>query len=905
MDPELQTTLSAAQRGLLMRPLFGHVLTVRLRNKDSKTRDLMMQVVRHLEKTITTHPNETCASVIGFAPALWEQWTGRSIPISAKVLGRGHNLRDTGGDVLIYIKALDAETAAQLVAAVLPALEPLVTEIENLTLGKRQDGRVLGGRYVDHITNPNDPISLAEDVLVPDEGPSRGATFGLTQKFILDWDNIAAQTGHGLDAIIGRRPNGEMMSQHEANAHVHRAHILDKDGSQRKLLRQALPFSHTDGLASREKGMMFVAFCNEQQRFEDILHSMIGGRPSRPADRLLHVVQGVAGAYWYVPAAAELGTAGVQPGDDVVLDAHWDVRSPNGYLFYNSRDYMHHMAGGHYIGGDAPSARILSLLSRAFSHWIDGWMVDAHFPRLPHLKDQQLPGGMPESVAERKGLADYMTLSHLLSSPHSEVARKAGLLRIAAKELIVGAIPDFTLGRGKEVVPYLDEDETLAAWLRGSIDEWSAMGHVVPDFQTLVDRGLGAMIEHLHQHEQGAAALGSRARRSFYVSARHSLRGVQEYLWNWAKIANHAHDSATWQEDKDSMRDVAGRLQRLGTEAPASFHDAVQLIFSFHCCLHLVGELTAFHRLDQTLWPFLERDLQEKAITMERAQEIVDALWIKIGEPAFVNRAFIHDYRTYGTTTINARGGNFPQGGGLNQWVQQVTVGGYKATDSEAPEGGANPVTLLCLKAARRLPVNAPSLSLRVYRDMPAEYLHEAARSLLAGGAHPTLYQDDRMCEGLWRSGECVTRARARDYAADGCFEPLFSGASEFTFGSVPLLLALEQTLNQGATYGAAGSVYLRGLKQTFRSPDVADIATFAQLQDVFLDQVRWLAVQAYHTILTAYGNLADVCPSPLLSSVLEGCVESGRDLTAGGARFHISKCHRVSRGFKAADRGR
>jgi hypothetical protein len=116
----------------------------------------------------------------------------------------------------------------------------------------------------------------------------------------------------------------------------------------------------------------------------------------------------------------------------------------------------------------------------------------------------------------------------------------------------------------------------------------------------------------------------------------------------------------------------------------------------------------------------------------------------------------------------------------------------------------------------------------------------------------------------------------------------MFTGASEFVFGNVAPMLALEQTLNQGATYGAAGPVYLRGLKQTFRSPQVHLIKSFDQLKDIFLEQLRWIIIQTYSVILNAYGNMEDICPSPLLSGVLDGCVDSGRDLTSGGTKFHI-----------------
>jgi hypothetical protein len=39
---------------------------------------------------------------------------------------------------------------------------------------------------------------------------------------------------------------------------------------------------------------------------------------------------------------------------------------------------------------------------------------------------------------------------------------------------------------------------------------------------------------------------------------------------------------------------------------------------------------------------------------------------------------------------------------------------------------------MLFLKAARRLPVNAPTVSLRVYKDMSDEYLDEIAKGILS-----------------------------------------------------------------------------------------------------------------------------------------------------------------------------
>ncbi|KAI9148149.1 putative dyp-type peroxidase family protein [Paramyrothecium foliicola] len=883
-------TLTGAQRGLPLPAIFGQVLTISLKKKDAGTQQALLKIIRELAENATKE--QKCGVVAAFSPSLWGTWTERTIPIQTEILGRGIKFCDTGGDVLIFVKAPDQGLAAKLVSTVYDRLDALSESIDRVAAGKRKDLRVPGGRYNDGITNPNDPVSLTEDILIGDPSYA-GSSFAFTQKFEFDWPRISIQSAGAEDEMIGRNPDGASLPQHATHSHIHRAHVKDKDRNQRKILRQALAFGKSAGHAGREQGLMFVAFCNEQPRFEKILKSLLGDKPENPLDRLMDVVEAKSGGYWYVPSAKELEVPGVSGRDDIVEDPHWSVRSPNRYMFYNAQDWLHQMSGRQYIGGDPPSDRVMSLMARTFSHWRDGWMDRRNFPRLPHLtdffdKEEEKKAIMQEPVPVRKAMANFKTLELTLSAPDSDIAKYNGLLRILPNELIVGIVPDFTLGRGKEVVPYLSKDETVAAWLDKTLNEWAAMGHVVPDFEKLAREGLGDIRKDL-ETKMTSAKNTNDPKSAFYRSCMISIEAVQKYLCNWATIAETAASQATDTGDKANMKDVAQRLAYLVDHPPRDFHDAVQLIFSMHCCLHLVGELTALGRLDQIFWPFLDKDLKQKKISIDRAQEIIDCLFMKIGENAFVNRAFIFDYVSYGTTAVCGVGGNFPQGGGINQWVQQITVGGYKALDGETGEGGANTVTLLCLKAARRIPVNAPTLSLRVYKGMPEEFLDEAAKAILSGGAQPILFNDDKLCEGLFRSGKgLVSREWSRNYAADGCYEPMFAGASEFTFNNVAPMLALEQTLNQGATYGAAGPESLRGLKQTFRSPPAGKIKTFKMLKEIFLEQLEWLVIQCYKVMLENYGNLAEICPSPLLSVFIDGCVKSGLDLTNGGARFHI-----------------
>ena len=94
--------------------------------------------------------------------------------------------------------------------------------------------------------------------------------------------------------------------------------------------------------------------------------------------------------------------------------------------------------------------------------------------------------------------------------------------------------------------------------------------------------------------------------------------------------------------------------------------------------------------------------------------------------------------------------GAYPQGPSFSQWGQQMTLGG---TDPQTGECFHNKLTILFLRAGRRIPVNAPCCALRVRSDTPDFILEEAAKSILSGGAQPILLNDDKIIDGLVKSG--------------------------------------------------------------------------------------------------------------------------------------------------------
>lgn len=112
---------------------------------------------------------------------------------------------------------------------------------------------------------------------------------------------------------------------------------------------------------------------------------------------------------------------------------------------------------------------------------------------------------------------------------------------------------------------------------------------------------------------------------------------------------------------------IEARMHKISTDRPETFIEAVQLLFSYHCCLHLSGEPVSIGRMDQFLEPFLE------GTTLAEAQEIIDCLFVKLCEHVHVNTRLLNDMGAWGSIAVPyASTGMFPNGDTINQWVQQV-----------------------------------------------------------------------------------------------------------------------------------------------------------------------------------------------------------------------------------------
>lgn len=835
---------------------------------------------------------------------------------------------------------------------------------------ERQDGlkgKVLGCRFSENLNNPADPVSISKHCITGfDDIDHLGSSYVLAQRFIINWDQINTMSEDQIEDLIGRKTNDTIIPDRDTRSHIKSARMQDSLGNTTPVLRLGLPFGKASlvGQSSRspkgatvadEQGIYFAGFTKSFAILENIMQNQIGAVAGFMNDRLFNHVKSDLGGFFYIPSLADLDllnepryhsdfSALLQndwsrfPGVDWSrLDRHFEEASPNGLMYYNHKNYLYKMAtmpDQERLKYNPPSARVLSLLENIFSLWQDNWYINRKQQEIEHniayylqqYQGEDKPADIwQESVMVRKGWAIRLTL-HLLASAdygfrgrrvrlpdgslapfcghanhRGEVVYGADTYRISAEEIIVGAMPNLSLGEGRYVMKYLTDQERQDGFL-ANLSEASGVGHVIPDYEQALLLGIDGMLQQIRHYQQSAT---SAAQRELYQSSLLALQGVSEYCLRYAALADQmaAQMNAGQQLEKHNLQQIAKRMQKLSKAKPDTFVEAVQFIFTLHTCLHLNGEPTALGRLDQLLQPFFDKD----SISLQQAQEVIDAFYIKLDEKVQQNRIFMEDHQPFGNLAMGGSSGPYPQGASLGQWIQQLTVGGTVADGSapfSATKAAYNDMTRLFIRASRRLPLNAPCLSLRTRKDIPQDLLEEAAMAILSGGAHPILLNDEKIIEGLYQSGDQVggdldsdpsglwrskvSLQSAQNYACDGCYEPQFPGENWFSLGGFSTLQPLECAINQGRTYSSAGQSYLYGqmISMTTKAPEL--IQSFDELLDLYFQHFELLNRKAINGQLMGYGANTAFCPSPLLNVLMKDCLAKGQDFYSGGTRYNV-----------------
>ena len=385
-------------------------------------------------------------------------------------------------------------------------------------------------------------------------------------------------------------------------------------------------------------------------------------------------------------------------------------------------------------------------------------------------------------------------------------------------------------------------------------------GHVVADYERVISIGFFGIAEEVRRFRDrlDMTLAESLEKRIFYEAVLISLQAAIDFAGRFAALAERLAATEGDAVRRGELLTIAEVCRRVPAHPARTFWEAIQSYWFVHLLIQIEanGHSISPGRFDQYLSPCYQVDLATGRLNRAQAQELVECFWIKCNE--------LNKVREWVPTQYFS---GYPL-------FQTVTLGGQARNGRDA----VNDLTYVCLDATASLKLPQPTVIVRVHDGSPDEFLMAAARCLLRhGGGMPGFFSDEVAIPLLMRLG--VTLEEARDWSVMGCAEPQVAGRFNTGTGGAShtnLLKVLEITLNGGTNpQTGLGPCQGDGDLRTFRSFDEVMAAFRRQLAYY----MRALPLLDNATSL-AY---AELTPTPLLSALIDGRLERGRDVSLGG----------------------
>lgn len=206
-----------------------------------------------------------------------------------------------------------------------------------------------------------------------------------------------------------------------------------------------------------------------------------------------------------------------------------------------------------------------------------------------------------------------------------------------------------------------------------------------------------------------------------------------------------------------------------------------------------------------------------------------------------------------------------------------MCVGGVTRDGRDA----TNELTYLLMDAVRHVKIYQPSLACRIHNKSPHKYMKKIVDVVRSGMGFPACHFDDTHIKMMLAKG--VSIEDARDYCLMGCVEPQKSGRlyqwTSTSYTQWPI--CIELVLNHGVPlwYG----------KQV--TPDLGDLdqyTTFEAFDAAVKEQIKYVTKWTAVATVISQRVHRELAPKPLMSIMYEGCMENGRDVSAGGAMYNF-----------------
>ena len=450
---------------------------------------------------------------------------------------------------------------------------------------------------------------------------------------------------------------------------------------------------------------------------------------------------------------------------------------------------------------------------------------------------------------------------------------------------------EFALERGKfKITPEVREwvDKALAYWkqanifnasrdiilqqlgvdvrIMGKTGIWTeitphASRHMIfPDFGMVVDKGLNHVLSQIEEAEAklDVGETEGLDKYYFYEAAKLAVNGVITTAKRYAALAR---DMAKKEKDavrKKELEEIAEICEQVPANPARNFREAMQSFFftMLGVWLEAEGSLNSPPiTFTKVLYPYYKKEKEAGSLNQDQAIELIQFFFLACNRLA---------------TVLSPHGFRFNQSRlGLQLGLAGFTPDGEDAT---------NELDYLILDAQKQIKMPEPLVNL-VYHDKLSEDFLLKCVDLLRTGIGQPAFHSGRVGVERHLFHHHMPLEEARSFGIGGCVQSAIPGYSDgYWYMRFNIAKMIEFVMENGKDP-------LSGLQLGLQTGDANKFKTYDEFYQAFVKQMEHF-IPLTHDASRIVWNVQRNFPTPFGSAVLNDCIEKGKDVSDGGARY-------------------
>jgi formate C-acetyltransferase len=388
-------------------------------------------------------------------------------------------------------------------------------------------------------------------------------------------------------------------------------------------------------------------------------------------------------------------------------------------------------------------------------------------------------------------------------------------------------------------------------------------GHITTGLDDVLSQGIVRIRSRIEDRLSGfrPESPDSMEQKLFWESALIACDAVLAYAKRYREAAEALASGGQGACRTNEWQEAAEVLRRVPEYPATTFREALQSFWIVYILVTLEmggcvpGGGLGLGRLDQFLYPYYAKDIEEGRLTRAEALELMELFLLCFRHVDYYTG---HQHFTPGS---------------------QASIGGVTPAGADA----SNELTFLIMEASLRIAMPAPYISLRLHKDAPEHYWKAAANYIVGGLGFP-IVNDEVLIPAMLRHGRSLEDAR--DYICSCCYENTIPGREAFhpNASYLNLPLVLELSLNRGKSL-------LTGEQLGFNTPQPEDFRTFSDVMESYEQQLHYVCDRL--ASLVNYSDESHIANRryPTMSLFMDDCIAKGKDVCTGGAHYNMTGC--------------